>query len=233
MRPTAHATPRPRRHLALAAAALLAVPFAAAQGDAAQGDADPADVVVARLGDATVTLAAFDLRFEAAVRATLARQGAEADAAALAAFEAERPGFLRQLGEELVLGAHAAELGVAVADDEVDAVVAQARQEHGDGLEAAVAAVGFGSVDAFRQGVRRSLDAQRAVQAIQADVAVDDAAIEAWYAANPDQVAGPDGPRPLDEVREPIAALLASEQVQARIAELLAASDLELHPDRL
>lgn len=217
-----------RRRLALASAALLALPLAAAQGDV-----DPAEVVVARLGDATVTLEAFDRRFEAAVRATLAQQGVEADAAALAAFATERPGFLRQLGEELVLGAHAADLGVAVPDDEVDAVVAQAKEEFGDGLEAAVAEVGYGSIESFRVGVRRSLDAQRAVQAIQADVVVDDAAIEAWYEANPEQVAGPDGATPLAEVREPIAALLASELVQERIAALMAASPLELHPDRL
>ena len=48
-----------------------------------------------------------------------------------------------------------------------------------------------------------------------------------------DQVTGPDGPVPLDEVREPITDLLAGEHVGTRAAELVAESGIETHPERL
>jgi parvulin-like peptidyl-prolyl isomerase len=223
-----------RRAPARTLAALLATVLAlSSAGALAQGDADPAEVVVARLGDATVTLEAFELRFEAAVRTSLARQGVEPDDEAVAGFEAQRPVFLEQLGQELVLSARAEELGIAAADADVDAVVEQARVEHGEGLEAALAEIGFASTSDFETAVRRSLNAQRVVETLQAEVEVDDAAIEAWYEANPDQVTGPDGPVPLEEVRAPIADLLASERVAARVAELVAASAIETHPELL
>lgn len=219
-----------RTLVGILAAAALALP---ATGALAQGDADPAEVVVASLGDATVTLEAFELRFEAAVRSTLARQGVEPDDETVAGFEAQRPVFLEQLGQELVLSAHAEELGIAAADAEVDAVVEQAREENGDDLDGELAEIGFASIADFEIAVRRSLNAQRAVEALRAEVEVDEAAIEAWYEANPDQVTGPDGPVPLEEVREPIADLLASEQVAVLVAELVAESDIEIHLDLL
>ncbi|MFO8150235.1 MAG: SurA N-terminal domain-containing protein [Trueperaceae bacterium] len=210
------------------------VALAAATGGAfAQSDADPAEVVVAELGDTAVTLEAFDLRFEAAVRSMLAQQGVEPDDEVLAGFEAQRPAFLEQVGQELVLSEHAEELGVAAADDEVDAVIEEARAEYGDQLDEFIAELGFASTSEFASGVRRSLNAQRAVEEIRAGAEVDDAAIEAWYEANLDQVEGPDGPQPLEQVREQISALLVNEHVQVEVAELVAESDIELFPDRL
>ena len=213
--------------------AAVAVLVAATAGAFAQGDADPAEVVVAQLGDATVTLQAFDLRFDAAVRSTLAQQGVEPDGEMLAGFEAQRPAFLEQVGQELVLSDHAAELGVAVSDAEVDAVIEDARAEYGDEFDDFLAEIGFASAPDFASAVRRSLNAQRAVDAIRAQAEVDDAAVEAWYEANPELVEGPDGPQPLEAVSDQISALLVSEYVQAEVADLVAASDVELYPDRL
>ena len=227
----AHVRRAPARTLVgILAAAVLTLPTA---GALAQGDADPSEVVVASLGNAAVTLEAFELRFEAAVRTTLAQQGVEADAETVAGFEAQRPVFLEQLGQELVLSAHAEELGIAAADADVDAVVEQAREEHGAGLDEALADIGFASTADFETAVRRSLNAQRAVEALRSEVEVDEAAIEAWYEANPDQVTGPDGPMPLEEVREPITDLLTNEHVDARVAELVAESGVEIHPELL
>jgi parvulin-like peptidyl-prolyl isomerase len=219
-----------RALIGIVAAAALAWP---STGVLAQGDTDPSDVVVASLGDATVTLEAFELRFEAAVRTTLAQQGVDPDDGTLAGFDAQRPVFLEQLGQELVLSARAEELGIAAADADVDAVVERARAEHGEDLDAALAEIGFASTSDFETAVRRSLNAQRVVEALRAEVEVEEAAIESWYEANPDQVTGPDGPVPLDEVRAPIADLLASERVSARVAELVAASGVETHPELL
>jgi parvulin-like peptidyl-prolyl isomerase len=213
----------------VAVAALVAT----TAGAVAQADADPAEVVVAQLGDETVTLEAFDLRFDAAVRSTLAQQGVEPDGEMLAGFEAQRPAFLEQVGQELVLSEHAEELGVAASDDEVDAVVEEARAEYGDQLDEFLAELGFASTSEFASAVRRSLNAQRAVDAIRAQAEVDDAAVEAWYEANLDQVEGPDGPQPLEQVREQISALLVNEHVQVEVTELVAESDVELFPDRL
>ena len=221
----------PTRTLAgFMAVAALALPSTAA---VAQGAVDPSAGVVASLGDATITLETFDLRFEAAVRTTLAQQGVEPDAESVAGFDAQRPVFLEQRGQELVLSTHAEDLGIAASDTDVDAVVARARSEHGDGLDAALAEIGFASAADFETAVRRSLNAQRAVEALRAEAEVDEAAIVAWYEANPDQVTGPDGPVPLEEVRAPIADLLASAHVDARVAELVAASEIETHPERL
>jgi len=71
------------------------------------------------------------------------------------------------------------------------------------------------------------------VEALRSEVEVDEAAIEAWYDANPGQVTGPNGTMPLDEVRAPIADLLASEHVDARVTELVAESEIETHPELL
>ena len=219
-----------RSLIGILVAAALALP---STGALAQGEADPSEVVVVSLGDATVTLEAFELRFEAAVRSTLVQQGVEPDDETVAGFAAQRPVFLEQLGQELVLSAHAERLGIAAADADVDAVVEQAREEHGEDLDAALAEIGFGSSADFEAAVRRSLNARRAVEALRAEVEIDEAAIEAWYEANPDQVTGPDGPVPLEEARDPIADLLASEHVEARVAELVAESGIETHPERL
>ena len=226
----ARRTPTLRRLGRFAAIAAL---VAATAGAFAQGEADPAEVVVAQLGDDAVTLEAFDLRFEAAVRTTLARQGVEMDDETLAGFEAQRPAFLEQIAQELVLSDHAAELGVAASDEEVDAVVADAREEYGDELDEFLAEIGFVSESDFASAVRRSLNAQRAVDAIRAGAEVDAADVEAWYEANPEQVEGPDGPVPLEEVRDEISALLVGEYVQMEVAELVAASEVELFPERL
>lgn len=225
-------TPRGARRratfgLAATAALLFALPALA------QGEADPSEVVVASLGGTTVTLEAFELRFEAAVRSTLAQQGVEPDAESVASFAAQRPVFLEQLGQELVLDAHAEELGIAAPDAEVEAVVEQARAEYGGQLDDALIDIGFASTEDFEAAVRRSLNAQRVVETLRAEIEIDDAAIDAWYEANPDLVTGPEGPVPLDQVREPIAELLAGEHVEARIAELVEASSVELHPDRI
>ena len=228
--PTHGRASAPRRHALLAAFVAL---MAATAGAFAQGDADPAEVVVAQLGDTAVTLEAFDLRFDAAIRSTLAQQGVEPDEEMLAGFAAQRPAFLEQVGQELVLSEHAEELGVAASDDEVDAVVEEARTEYGDQLDEFVAELGFASTSDFASAVRRSLNAQRAVEEIRAGAEVDDAAVEAWYEANLDQVEGPDGPQPLEEVREQISTLLVNEHVQVEVAELVAESGVELFPERL
>lgn len=213
----------------VAVAALIAT----TAGAVAQADVDPAEVVVAQLGDEAVTLEAFDLRFDAAVRSTLAQQGLEPDDEMLARFEAQRPAFLEQVGQELALSEHAAELGVAVSDADVDAVIEDARAEYGDQLDEFLAEIGFATASDFANAVRRSLNAQRAVEAIGTEATVDDAAVEAWYEANPEQVEGPDGPQPLEVVRDQISAFLVNEYVQAEVADLVAASDVELFPDRL
>ena len=213
-------------------AAFMALSLATA-GAFAQGDADPAEVVVAQLGDDVVTLEAFDLRFEAAVRSTLLQQGVSPDDVNLADFDAARPAFLDQVAQELVLSDHAAELGLAASAEEVDAVMDDIRGEYGDQFDAFLAEIGFASASDLADAVRRSLNSERAVEAIRATVDVADADVESWYQANPEQVAGPDGPQPLEAVSDQIAAFLVSEVVQAEITNLVAASDIELFPDRL
>ena len=231
--PTSRAPGRRPAHRGRALlAALLALSLATA-GAFAQGDADPATVVVAQLGDDVVTLAAFDLRFEAAVRSTLVQQGVAPDDVNLADFDDARPAFLDQVAQELVLSDHAAELGLAASTEEVDAVIADVREEYGDQYDAFLAEIGFASTPDLAVAVRRSLNAQRAVEALRASVEVDAADVEAWYQANPELVEGPDGPQPLEAISDQIAALLVNEAVQAEIAILVTESDIQLFPDRL
>jgi hypothetical protein len=228
--PTRGRRPAPRGRALLAT--FMAFSLASA-GVFAQGDADPAEVVVAQLGDDVVTLEAFDLRFEAAVRSTLVQQGVAPEDVNPADFDAARPSFLDQVAQELVLSDHAARLGLAASAEEVDAVMDEIREEYGDRFDAFLAEIGFASASDLAAAVRRSLNAERVVETIRATAVVADADVEAWYQANPELVGGPDGPQPLEAVSDQIAAVLASEFIQAEIAALVADSDIELFPERL
>ena len=227
-----HAGNQPAQRGRTLLAAVMAFAIATA-GAFAQGDADPAEVVVAQLGDDVVTLEAFDLRFEAAVRSTLAQQGVDLDEVNLADFDTHRPAFLEQVAQEPVLSDHAATLGLAASTEEVDAVIDDIREEYGEQYDLFLAEIGFAATADLAAAVRRSLNAERAVEALRAGTDIGAADVEAWYEANPELVEGPDGPQPLEAISDQIAALLVNEAIQAEIASLVAASDIELFPDRL
>jgi parvulin-like peptidyl-prolyl isomerase len=218
----------------LALLAALALLLATAPAHAAPSEAQSDDVLV-RLGDETVTRAQFDEEFEIAARATALQQGMEPTPDVLAEFGAFRSAFLDQLATQLVLVRHAQELGVGVHEAEVDEVIDEVRaaQVDEEGFARYLETAGFSDETALRAVIERSMNVQNVIAALSEDIEVGDAEIEAWYEANQEQVQTPEGPLPLDAIRDEIASIVVQEQVDARVQELVAAAPLEVFVDRL
>ncbi|MBA2668120.1 MAG: SurA N-terminal domain-containing protein [Trueperaceae bacterium] len=199
---------------------------------ASQGDPDD---VLLQLGDETLTRAQFDAEFEVAARSTAMQQGMEPTPEVMAEFAAFRPTFLEQLGTQLVLVEHAREIGVDVDAARVDEVVEQVRAAQGDaeGFARYLELSGFADEDALRATILRSMTVQGVVERLGADIEVDDAEIEAWYEANQEQVQTPEGPLPLDAIRDEIASIVVQERVGERVQEIVAQAPLEVFLDRL
>jgi parvulin-like peptidyl-prolyl isomerase len=225
-----HATPA----IWLALFAALALTLAATPAHAAPADAQPDDVLV-QLGDETITRAQFDEEFEIAARSTALQQGMEPTPDVLQEFEAFRPAFLDQLATQLVLVRHAQELGVSADALEVDEVIEEVRaaQVDEEGFGRYLETAGFSDEAALRAVIERSMNVQNVIAALSEDIEVGDAEIEAWYEANQEQVQTPEGPLPLDAIRDEIASIVVQEQVDARVQELVAAAPLEVFVDRL
>lgn len=217
----------------LALTAVLAFGAAVAH---AQGDGAPADDVLVRLGETTIDRSTFEAQFEVAARATALREGLEPTDEVLAQYDEARPGFLDQVARQLVLDAYAEELGVAVDDEEVDDVVAQVRAQQetqGADFEAYLAASGFEDEADLRDTVETSLNVQRVVEALAADVEVSDADVETWYEANQDLVQTEEGTLPLEAVRDQVVEIVRQERVEALVQAVVQDSDVEVFHDRL
>jgi hypothetical protein len=238
--PLAHAT-APRVWIAVIAVLVLlgaGVSSSLAEADTtppvAAVDAQPDDVLV-QLGDETVTREQFEREFVIAARSTALQQGMEPTPELLAEFDAFRPQFLDQLATQLVLVQHADEIGVRAEAAEVDEVVEQVRAAHVDdaGFEEYLETSGFRDEAALRAVIERSMSVQNVIETLSADIDVTDAQIEAWYEANQDQVLTPEGPLPLDAIRDEIASVIVQEQVDERVQAIIATAPLEVFVDRL
>ena len=238
--PVAHATAPGPWIAALAALVLIfsSVSISVAEADTtppvAAVDAQPDDVLV-QLGDQTVTREQFEQEFAIAARSTALQQGMEPTPELLAEFDAFRPQFLDQLATQLVLVQHAEEIGVRAETDDVDEVVEQVRTAQVDeaGFEQYLETSGFADEAALRAVIERSMSVQNVIETLSADIEVTDAEIEAWYEANQDQVLTPEGPLPLDAIRDEIASVIVQEQVDERVQEIVATAPLEVFVDRL
>jgi hypothetical protein len=209
-------------------------PGATEGAPAAAEEARPDDVLI-RLGDEVVTREEFEREFEVAARATALQQGMPLTSEVLAQFDAFRPAFLDQLARQLVLVRYAAEEGIAVEPADVDDVVENVRAAQlddaafGEYLETA----GFADEAEFRATIERSLTMQQVVARLMAAIDVSDGEVEAWYEANPDLVETPEGPLPLDAIRDEIAALIAQERLEERVEALVVEAPLEVFAERL
>jgi flagellar basal body-associated protein FliL len=195
---------------------------------------DPDDVLV-QLGDETLTRQQFEDEFAIAARTTALQQGLEPTPEVLAEFDAFRPMFLDQLATQLVLQQHARDIGATADPAEVDEVVAQVRAAQGDeeAFQAYLDTSGFRDEAALRTVIERSMTVQNVIERLGADIEVDDAEIEAWYEANQDQVQTPEGPLPLDAIRDEIASVVVQERVDERVQEIVATAPLAVFVDRL
>lgn len=208
------------------ALALLVTGFAVAQED---------DDVLIELGDTTVTESEFETQFDIAVRSAAMQQGIEPTEENLAQFEDSRADFLDQLATQLVLRQEAQARGIAATDEDVDDALQQfrANYETEDAFLASLRELGFEDESALREHVRHALSVQAVVDDIAAGVTPTEEGIEAWYDANQDQVQTEGGTIPLADIRDQIAQLLIQREVEERIQELRAASDVAVYPEHL
>jgi hypothetical protein len=144
-------------------------------------------------------------------------------------------GRLVTLARQLVLTRYAAERGLEPAEDEVDAAIAEVRAAQADerGFAEYLERAGFADEADFRAVVERSLTMQQVIATLRADIVVPDEEIEAWYEANPDLVVTPEGPLPLDTIRNEIEAVLAQERLEERVDAIVAAAPLQVFAERL
>ncbi len=178
--------------LMLVAAQTAAQSGGAVSGGAASGGAQtatPADpnAVVLELGNKTVSVAGFEKRFNIALRALAAQQGAPLDEATLAQFASLRPNFLDQFATQEVLLQQAQERGVEVSKADVDAELEAARASAGGNFQQALTVAGYQNEAELRSYIRESLTLQRVVEQIRSNITVDDNAVRTFYDNNKDQ----------------------------------------------
>jgi peptidyl-prolyl cis-trans isomerase C len=129
---------------------------------------------------------------------------------------------LDQLIERELLWQAASAEGVVAADDEVQAVLAQMREQLGtrEAYERKLAHAGFDEA-AFAEYMRRSLSGAKLLgRRVPAAPEVGDDEIAAYYRANTHRFGEP--PRPLDEVRDAIRARLVGDKRAAQAREIVA-----------
>jgi len=172
--------------------ALLFVAVAQDSGGAARGPGS--DAVVLRLGDETITQDEFERRFEVALRNLAAQQGVPLNEESLAQLGNLRPAFLEQLATERVLLQEAQRRNLVASEQEVEAQIAQIRENAGEGtdLSTLLEQAGFEDEAALRQVIRESLTLQRVVGALQEEVQVGDQAVRNFYNANKTQFERPE-----------------------------------------
>ena len=161
----------------------------AESGGASAEAAAPADpnAVVLKLGNKTVSVAGFEKRFNVALRALAAQQGAPLDEATLSQFAGLRPNFLDQFATQEVLLQEAQKRSVEVSKAEVDQEFEAAKASAGDNFQQAITVAGYQNEGELRSYIRESLTLQRVVEQIRSNITVDDNAVRTFYDNNPDQ----------------------------------------------
>ena len=152
------------------------------------------DPVVIQVGDTTETLSNFNQRFEIALRNVAAQQGVQLDAATRAQFEGFKPVFLDQRATELALLGEAQARSITVSDEDVDARVAEARQnfDSDEAFNEALQSAGFADEAQLRQIILETDTIQAVVDALREEVEVSDADVEAYYNENQAQFESPE-----------------------------------------
>ncbi len=176
---------------------LVAAQTAAQSGGAESGSAQaatPADpsAVVLELGSKTVSVVGFEKRFNVALRALAAQQGAPLDEATLSQFASLRPNFLDQFATQEVLLQEAQQRGLEVSQADIDQELEAARTSAGENFEQALDAAGYQSEAELRSYIRESLTLQRVVEQIRSNITVNDGAVRTFYDNNTDQFQQPE-----------------------------------------
>ena len=208
-----------RLSLILALALLMLVGAANAQDDA-----------VIQLGDETITEAEFDTRFSLAARGVAAQQGLPYNDETRALFESLRPAYLEQLATELVLLDEARTRGVTAPDADIDAQLETARTSFGgdEAYNQFLSESGFADEAAFRGYLSDALTIQAVVDELSQEIEVGDEDIQAFYDENQERIN-----QPLENVREQVRQALVQQRIGERVAELRAASDVQVFAENL
>ena len=167
---------------------------AAATPAATPENAKPADpnAVVLKLGNKTVSVAGFEKRFNVALRALAAQQGAPLDEATLSQFASLRPSFLDQFATQEVLLQEAQKRGIEVSKADVDQEFNAAQASAGDNFQQALEAAGYQSEAELRNYIRESLTLQREVDQLRSNIKVSDQQVRTFYDNNKDQYQQPE-----------------------------------------
>lgn len=189
-----------------------------------------ADEVVVELGDQTVTQSEFDERFNLALRSLAQQQGVPLNDQTRALFDQLKPNYLEQVATEQALLQEAVSRGISVSAEEVDSQIQQIRQNYE--TEAAynqfLNETGFEDETAFSDFIRENLLVQRTVEQLGADIQVTEEQVQTFYNENQAQIGAP-----LEQVRDQIRQQLIREELNARIADVREASDVQVFPENL
>jgi FKBP-type peptidyl-prolyl cis-trans isomerase (trigger factor) len=189
-----------------------------------------ADEVVVELGARTVTQGEFDERFNLALRSLAQRQGVPLNDQTRALFDQLKPNYLEQVATEQALLQEAESRGISVSDEEVDTQIQQIRQNYE--TEAAynqfLTETGFEDEATFSDFIRENLLVQRVVEQLGQDIEVTNEQVQTFYNENQAQINAP-----LEQARDQIRQQLQREELNARIADVREASDVQVFPENL
>jgi peptidyl-prolyl cis-trans isomerase C len=165
---------------------LAFLPAAAAQ----EGD----DPTALRVGDNEVTASEVERRFDIALRSLANNQGIPLSDDLRLQLRSFLPQFLEQRATEVVMLQEAAARDIAAPDEAVEAVLEQVRSSvlPGQTYEELLVEAGFGDEAFLRTLIEEAETINLLVEALRAEVEVDDEAILAAYEANVDSFAVPE-----------------------------------------
>ena len=182
--------------LIVSALMFVAAQTATNSGGAASAPAQAAkpanpNAVVLKLGSKTVSVSEFEKRFNIALRALAAQQGAPLDAATLSQFASLRPSFLDQFATQEVLLQEAQKRGIEVTKAEVDKEFEAAKTSAGANFQQALNAAGYQNEAELRDYIRESLTLRRVVDQLRSNIKVSDQAVRTFYDNNKSQFSQP------------------------------------------
>ncbi len=142
--------------------------------DALTVAAAASDPVLVRLGSTRERVSFVLQRFEIAVRGVASSQGTPFEAALYEQLYGFLPTFLDQRATELVLIAQARSRGIAVEEQEIDAIIERVKENVGGeaAFERTLTNAGFGDETQLRSVVRETELVKRALAAIRAGIVV-------------------------------------------------------------
>jgi peptidyl-prolyl cis-trans isomerase C len=152
-----------------------------------------ADLVVATVGQSSITKGQFDLQFRLFVRDTLQNQGMPFSEEAMATFNDYKPQFLDRLARDRAIINAAEKAGFAAKPEDIDKAIGevQGQFEKAEDFEKALQEAGIPSTEAYKGLVYEALTYNAFVQDLSGKIKSSEPAMKVLYYLSRSQVTNP------------------------------------------